>query len=107
MKLIIAIVNNDDAYTVSTMLRKANFPVTKISSTGGFLMSGNTTFLLGVADSDVEAVIDIISKNSKKRVLPAPIDLNFGASTVMPFPAEVTVGGATIFVLNIEDYRHV
>jgi uncharacterized protein YaaQ len=50
MKLILAIVNNDDAFTVSSKLSKANYPVTKISSTGGFLMSGNTTFLLGVGD---------------------------------------------------------
>jgi uncharacterized protein YaaQ len=107
MKLILAIVNNDDAFTVSSSLRKANFPATKISSTGGFLMSGNTTFLLGVGDDDVEPVIDIISKNSKKRVLPAPVDFSYGGSAVSPFPAEVTVGGATIFVLNIEDYRHV
>lgn len=107
MKLVLAIVNNDDAYSVSSSLNKANYPVTKISSTGGFLMSGNTTFLLGVGDDDVNAVVDLIGKNSKKRILPAPVDYSYGGSAVSPFPTEVTVGGATIFVLNIEEYRHV
>ncbi len=107
MKLILAIINNDDAYAVSSSLSKANYPVTKISSTGGFLMSGNTTFLLGVGDSDVDNVVELIGKNSKKRVMPAPVDFNYGGSALASFPAEVTVGGATIFVLNIEEYRHV
>ncbi|MGM9664189.1 MAG: cyclic-di-AMP receptor, partial [Eubacteriales bacterium] len=48
MKLIIAIVNNDDAHFVNTSLTGAGFHITKISSTGGFLLSGNSTFLLGV-----------------------------------------------------------
>lgn len=107
MKLVLAIVNNDDAYTVSSSLSKANYPVTKISSTGGFLMNGNTTFLLGVQDDDVYNVIELIGKNSKKRVLPAPVDFSYGSSAISSFPTEVTVGGATIFVLNIEEYRHV
>ena len=54
MKLILAIVNNDDAYSVSTALSGEGFFVTKISSTGGFLMSGNTTFLMGVEDDTVD-----------------------------------------------------
>ena len=48
MKLIIAIVNNDDSAVVSSSLTKEGFTVTKLSTTGGFLMVGNTTFLIGL-----------------------------------------------------------
>ncbi len=107
MKLILAIVNNDDAHSVNTNLSKSGFFVTKISSTGGFLMSGNSTFLIGVNDEDVDHAIDIISKHSKKRVQASPVDFSYSPATMTSFPAEVTVGGATIFVLNVEKYQRV
>lgn len=106
MKLILAIINNDDAYTVNTSLSKAGFFVTKISSTGGFLMSGNSTFLIGVNDSDVDACIDVIARYSKKRTQPMPVDLTYSPA-VMPTTGKVTVGGATIFVLNVEKHERV
>lgn len=106
MKLILAIVNNDDAHFVNSSLSKAGFFVTKISSTGGFLMSGNSTFLMGVKDDEVDRVIEIIRNNSKKRVQKVPFDMK-NNGTGFSQPAEtVTVGGATVFVLNVEDCRH-
>ena len=105
MKLILAIINSDDAYAVNSHLVKAGFPVTKISSTGGFLTKGNTTFLTGVKDEDVETCIEIIGKHSKKRTQPMPVDLAYGQN-VAPVTTEVTVGGATVFVLNVEQFRH-
>jgi uncharacterized protein YaaQ len=106
MKLLLAIVNNDDANIVNSTLRKSGYQVTKIASTGGFLMNGNTTFMMGVKDDDVNDVIALISQHSKKRVQPVPVDLSFN----MPlgaYPAEVTVGGANIFVLNVEKFEKV
>jgi len=105
MKLILAIVNNDDAHAVSTSLSKEGFVVTKISSTGGFLLSGNSTFLLGVSDESVERAIAIIGEYSEKRTQTIPFDMRQGAA--MPLSqGKVTVGGATVFVLNVEDCRH-
>ena len=48
MKLILAIINRDDANAVTQSLTKAGFSSTKLSTTGGFLMSGNVTILVGV-----------------------------------------------------------
>ena len=107
MKLIIAIVNNDDAHTVNANLSKNGFFVTKIASTGGFLMSGNSTFLIGVEDEAVDSCIHIIGKYSKKRVQQTPVDMSYTGQPLVSMPAEVVVGGATIFVLNIEKYEHV
>ena len=107
MKLLLAIVNNDDANYVNTGLSKSGFMVTKIASTGGFLMSGNTTFLTGVQDDEVDKVLEIISHFSKKRTVPIPADPVYNPASISTIPAKVTVGGATVFVLNIERFEHV
>ena len=92
LKLLIAIVNNDDAHIVNASLSKAGFPATKIASTGGFLMNGNSTFLIGVNDEDVDRVIEIIGINSKKRKKPAHVDLNYNTARWVPSLPKVTVG---------------
>ncbi len=103
MKLLLAIVNNDDANAVNSGLSRAGFSVTRIATTGGFLMTGNTTFLVGVSDGDVDKVSDIIRTNSKKRVQKIPFE--WDGSGTQP-AGTVTVGGATVFVLNVEECRH-
>lgn len=106
MKLILAIVNNDDAHSVNNGLSNAGFIVTKISSTGGFLMSGNSTFLIGVEDGEVERATEIIAKHSKKREQTVPFHVA-GAHLGGHVPTgKVTVGGATVFVLHVEDCKH-
>ena len=106
MKLILAIVNNDDAYSVSTGLSKEGFVVTKISSTGGFLMSGNSTFLIGVEDERVDRATEIIAEYCEKREQVVPASVAKGTVGTPPRNAKVLVGGATVFVLNVEDCKH-
>ncbi len=101
MKLILAIVNNDDSAMVSSGLTREGYSVTKLATTGGFLMSGNTTFLIGVEDNKVDAVVELISSFSKKRTQVVPTS-SYGVGNYTSFPVEVTVGGATVFVLNVE-----
>lgn len=107
MKLLLAIVNKDDANYVNSGLRKSGFTATKISSTGGFLSSGNTTFLIGVDDNDVEKVMDIISQFSKKRTVNIPADPLYSHAQLSAGPVKVTVGGAIVFVLNVERFEHI
>lgn len=106
MKLLLAIVNNDDATYVNTGLGKAGFMVTKIASTGGFLMNGNTTFLTGVADEEVDKVLEIIGHFSKKRTVSIPADPLYNPAAVSMIPAKVTVGGATVFIIDVERFVH-
>ncbi len=104
MKLIYAIVSSDDASAVSSALAKKNFFSTKLASTGSFLMSGNATFIIATEDRLVEQAIEIIKQHSKKRTQMVPsAACEMGACS--PFPTEVTVGGATIFVTNIERFE--
>ncbi len=102
MKLLIAIVNNDDSAVVSSALTSENFIVTKLSTTGGFLMVGNTTFLIGAEDSDIPRVKEIIKKYSQTRTATNPSTASFGAGlNANSLPSEVKVGGATVFVLDV------
>ena len=105
MKLLLAIVCSDDASAVQKALVKQHFQATKLASTGGFLMKGNTTFMVGVDDDKVQKVIDIIGEHSKKRkkIIPNSVINEFGMLATSP--VEVTVGGAIIFTLNVEEFH--
>lgn len=105
MKLIFAIVSNDDSSRVSKELTKNRFSMTRLATTGGFLMAGNTTFLIGTDDDKVDEVISIIGKHSKKRTQMVPSSASYGVGMYTSFPVEVQVGGATIFVTNIERFE--
>ena len=107
MKMIMAVVSGDDSNAVSAALTKARFSVTKLATTGGFLMSGNTTFLIGVDDDKVSEVIDIIAKHSKKRKQMVPSAGMVDVGMYSPFPVELTVGGAIVFVMNVERFEKV
>jgi uncharacterized protein YaaQ len=104
MKLILAIINNDDSISASAALNSAGFFVTRLSTTGGFLMVGNTTLLIGTEDKDVDKVKKILSDTCavRKNVPSSHNSLGRGMNNGS-LPQEVTVGGATIFVLSVED----
>jgi len=63
MKLIIAIIHNEDNDRVSRMLTGENFRVTMIASTGGFLRSGRSTLLIGVEDERLERALQLLREN--------------------------------------------
>lgn len=109
MKLVLAVVHNDDAPIVTSELNKAGFHSTKIASTGGFLSSGNTTFITGVEDDKVESVVALITENSKKRsqYVPTNVYPALSPSANAGSVAKVNTGGATIFVLDVEQFIHV
>lgn len=107
MKLIYSIINNDDSHAVSNALTKGGFSVTKLASTGGFLMAGNTTFLICSEDEKVDEIIEIIRTHSRKRKQFVPANISYDVGNYTGFPVEVSVGGATIFVTDIERFEKV
>ena len=107
MKLVLAIVNNDDSNAVAANLSKNGFYATKLATTGGFLKAGNTTFLCGVENERVEEVLDIIRTQSKRRTQMVPTTTFYDAGLYAAYPVEVTVGGATIFVIDVEQFEKV
>ena len=106
MKLITAIVNKDDSSAVQSALTKGGYQVTRTASTGGFLKTGNVTFMMAVEDDKVDSVIAIIANQSKQRKQLVPSTSAFGASGIEhAYPVEVIVGGATIIVQEIVHFE--
>ena len=107
MKLVLAIVNSDDSAEVMKALTRSGVQVTKLATTGGFLMAGNTTFIAGVEDDKVDRVIELIAERSSRRTQVIPSTASMDVGIYSSFPVEVTVGGSTIFVLNIDRFEKV
>lgn len=107
MKLIYAIVNSDDSNAVSSALTQNGFFATKLASTGGFLMAGNTTFLICTEEENVDRAVTIIGEHSKKRKQMVSSTAGYGMGSYTPFPVEVTVGGATIIVTDVVRFEKI
>ena len=108
MKLILAIVNDEDANKVLSELNRANFSVTKLATTGGFLRAGNVTMIIGTDEDKVDDAIKIISEKSHRRKQIATSPMPIGATgAYTPYPIEIEVGGATIFVVDVERFEKV
>lgn len=109
MRLVMAIIHDEDAFLIMDLLAEKGFSVTKLASTGGFLRSGNTTLICGVEDEKVQAIIEIIETRckSRKQITSVGSSQTSGAEGYIPYPIEVTVGGATIFVLNVDEFKKV
>ncbi len=109
MKLILAIVHDIDGNNLMSALNKEGYSVTKLATTGGFLKAGNTTLMVGVSDEKVQAVVDVIRSkcDRRKRMVVNPNVMGNIESSMDPFPVEIDVGGATIFVLDIDRFEKI
>lgn len=107
MKLIVAVVHDEDSHDVVERLTENGYGVTKLASTGGFLRSGNTTMFIGVEKEKVDDAIEIIKDTckSRKEIAPAPAPIMGNAGLLATYPVEVKVGGATIFVLDVDRFE--
>lgn len=107
MKLVITVVHDRDKNRITEALLRNGMKFTKIGSTGGFLREGNVTLLIGIDDEEVDRVINVIGESCKTReqfvnVLPpdaAPV------GSFMPSPVKVLVGGAILFVVDVERFE--
>ena len=100
MKLIIAIVQDEDASRLVSKLMTEGYGVTKLATTGGFLRAGNTTLLVGVDDEKFDGAMAVIEKicKSRKQIATAPTSMTGVNGVYSPYPIEVMVGGATVFL---------
>ncbi len=110
MKLIIAVVQDQDIPLLLDKLMDEKIRATKLASTGGFLRQGNTTLLIGVSENMVENVIDIIRitcSAKEQMITPLVSDLSRSIPDFIPQPVQVKVGGATIFVVDVDRFEKV
>ncbi len=108
MKLIITIVNNDDSSAVQGALTQEGFFVTKMATSGGFLKKGNTTFFIGTDNDKVETAFEVIRANARKRVVKEPtVPPTEMGEFFSPIMVDVLVGGATVFVVDVDRYEKI
>ena len=110
MKLMIAIVQDEDSSKLLSSLMQKGFGVTRLATTGGFLRAGNTTLLLGVDDARVEEAISVVESVCKSRRQMSTVTSAMSGlshSEFSTYPIEVTVGGATVFVLTVDQFLKV
>ena len=104
MKLVLAVINEKDRQAVMDALVDAGIHFTEIASTGGFLREGNSTLLLGAEPGQVETVLRIIGEHASTReqyvnVVPPTVE---PTGATIPSPIELKVGGAVVFIVNVE-----
>ena len=105
MKLVMAIISSDDARDALDRLTKAGFRATVISTTGGFLREGNTTIFLGTEDQKVSQAVEVLRQSCRRRTQwVSPLPTLEGPGLEMSEPIEVSVGGAVVFVMNVEQF---
>ena len=110
MKLIIAIVQDEDSSRLLSKLMQQGFGVTKLATTGGFLKAGNTTLLLGVDDDRTGEAVQVIESVCKcrKQISTTSASVgNLAHGEFTSYPIEVTVGGATLFILTVDQFLKV
>lgn len=106
MKLIIAIVQDEDASRLVSNLMSEGYSATKLATTGGFLRAGNTTLLIGIDNEKMDSVMKIIEHvcKSRKQIATSPSPISGTTGVYVPYPVEVMVGGATVFVMDVEQF---
>jgi uncharacterized protein YaaQ len=109
MKLILAVVQDEDTDVLTEALISAGFRFTKISTTGSFLRTGNTSLMIGVEDAGVSTVLSILRRTCRRRTqiaVPYSPALEPGL-LYMPENFEVEVGGAVVFVANVSRFERI
>lgn len=106
LKLVLAVVEDDDAVILMDSLIEHEFGATKLASTGGFLLRGNTTLLIGVDDERVDELVALIRKVCirRKKLMPQATS---EIPTSIALPIEVESGGATLFVLSVDRFQKI
>ncbi len=104
MKMIISIINKKDADEVCSSLKDAGYFFTKMATTGGFLTAGNTTLLIGIDDDKVEDAIGIIRRHCSRRT-ETVLAAHHPGTAPIAYPTQVSVGGATVFVTDVEHFE--
>jgi uncharacterized protein YaaQ len=107
MKLIMSIVHSDDADNLLKALTDAGYKATLVSTTGGFLREGNATVFVGTDNDTVEEVLRLVRENchTRTRYLSPIVPVTEPSEFYIPEPVELEVGGATVFVVDVERYE--
>ena len=107
MKLLIAIVQRDDVGKLSDELVRARFALTRLDSVGGFLKEKNNLLIMGLEEKRVPEALRVIKEHSQTRketISSAPPVVEPGEFFISS-PVEVEVGGAVVFILDVDQFK--
>jgi uncharacterized protein YaaQ len=102
--LLMAIVQAQDADVAVSALGGIGFTVTRLPSVGGFLGRRNATLFIGLPDEKREQAIESLNKTCRQRIEYIAVPLE-SAPLPLPAPTPITIGGATVFALEVEYYE--
>jgi len=102
--LMMAVVQAQDAEIARETLAKFSVTVERLPSVGGFLGRRNATLLISMKEEQREMVLESLHKSCRQRVEFIAVPLE-SAPLPLPTPTPITVGGATVFSLEIEHYE--
>jgi uncharacterized protein YaaQ len=105
-KLLVAIVHQDDAGRLVEALRSADLRFTEVPSRGGFLRARNVMIFMGLDDEQMPEAMRLIEESCQSRTMSVPVEM-MGAMETSWLPTEVTHGGATVFVMPMEEMRRI
>jgi uncharacterized protein YaaQ len=102
-RIMTVVVQEQDVENAINTLVHLGISVTRLASTGGFLGRRNATLIIGVNDRQVEGAIQALTRSCRRRVeyVATPLE---GSPLPFPSPTPITVGGATIFTMEVERY---
>ena len=95
MKLVHVIVRNEDANKVAEALVENGFYITRLASTGSFLRMGNTVFISGIEDNQLDNLFKIVHAHTDIHVHPPSSRRE----------EETPVSRAVVFVQDMEQLR--
>lgn len=100
------VVQVQDLRKASRALEKLGLKVIHLPSTGAFLGRRNTTLLVGMPENMQDRLMQAIQETCRQRVeyVSTPLE---GAPMPIPLSTPITVGGATVFVMDIERFEEI
>jgi uncharacterized protein YaaQ len=104
--ILIAVVQSQDAESAQDALHKLGMTVQRLPSVGGFLGRRNATLLIGLPEDQRAQAEEILRQNCRQRVgfIAVPLE---SAPLPLPTPTPITVGGATVFAIEVEYYEEI
>ena len=104
--LLIAVVQSQDADNAENAIHRHGITSNRLPSVGGFLGRRNATLLVGLSKNKVDQALELINANCRQRVEYIAVPLE-SAPLPLPTPTPITIGGATVFGLELDHYEEI
>ncbi len=104
--LLLAVIQAQDVESAQNALSKIGLTTTRLPSVGGFLGRRNVTLMIGLPKDRQQSAMDALNASCRQRVEYIAVPLE-SAPLPLPTPTPITIGGATIFALEIEHYEEI